>query len=155
MKCLSERSSLFQKSKTNKLQKISDKVKNISGFSTVTGVAVILTSIVILTSGPSLKVHAAPLLFVQEPMIVSKELITDSENCEWVSNSSATYPDCCPMLSCATATPLTTIDPLLCYDLASTFACGFWYNITAGCNETSAFMYNVSQIYCRNTCGLC
>ena len=41
----------------------------------------------------------------------------------------------------------------VCYDLSSAFACGFWYNITNGCNDTSAFMYNISQIYCRDTCG--
>ncbi|RUS76238.1 hypothetical protein EGW08_016011 [Elysia chlorotica] len=182
-----------------------DCLRSFGGFSVLCGAAALVTMMVVMSSAPSAQVRAAPLLFVEEPMIVSKELITgacvdntgveradlaewtssagacdkvvchvepsgnytvthdcrprepyenpDSVNCEWISNSSATYPDCCPELSCSTATPLSTIDPLLCYDLASTFACGFWYNITGGCNDTSAFMYNVSQVYCRDTCG--
>ncbi|KAK3782494.1 hypothetical protein RRG08_061725 [Elysia crispata] len=182
-------------------------VKSFGGFPVLCGAAVLLTVMVVMSSGPSAQVRAAPLVFVEEPMIVSKELLTgacvdnvgvqradlanwtssagacdmvvchvepsgnytvthncrprepyenpDSVNCEWISNSSATYPDCCSELSCGTATPLSTIDPLLCYDLSSAFACGFWYNITNGCNDTSAFMYNISQVYCRDTCGLC
>lgn len=182
-------------------------VRKSAGFILICSAAALLTGLAVITSGPSLKVRAAPLLFVAEPMIVAKELLSgvcvdnlgaergdleqwtstagacdlvvchvepsgnytvthtcrprepyenpDSVNCEWVSNTTATYPDCCPELSCGTSLPLSTVDPLLCYDLASTFACEFWYNITKGCNDTTAFMYNTSQVYCRDTCGLC
>ena len=53
-----------------------ENLKTLTGFPIVCGAAVILTLIVVMTSGPSAHVRAAPLLFVQEPMIVSKELLT-------------------------------------------------------------------------------
>jgi len=79
----------------------------------------------------------------------------DTTNCVWVTNTTASFPDCCPQLDCSQASALTTIDPLTCYDLASSFACTTWQNATNNCTDTLIDVYNYTQVYCRNTCGLC
>lgn len=35
----------------------------------------------------------------------------DNPNCQPVANASAVFPGCCPVLQCATASPLTTLSP--------------------------------------------
>jgi len=82
----------------------------------------------------------------------------DQANCAWISNTTATYPNCCPKLSCSLATALTTVDPTTCYDLADSNSCQVWQNITSNCTVPSAQLsgvYNYTQTYCRRTCGIC
>lgn len=79
----------------------------------------------------------------------------DTTNCVWQTDSTAAYPDCCPQLSCAAASLLSTIDPLSCYDLASHWACSVWYNLTVGCTDAGHTAYNYTQTFCRKTCSLC
>ncbi|XP_052090555.1 uncharacterized protein LOC127727148 [Mytilus californianus] len=83
----------------------------------------------------------------------------DSPNCLPVANTTLSFPGCCPVLSCATASPVTTISPTACYDRSSAFACSFWYNMTGGCqpgvDTYNDRLYNYTLIGCRQLCGHC
>lgn len=83
----------------------------------------------------------------------------DNPNCQPVADTTAAFPSCCPVLQCATASPLTTLSPTACYDRSSSFACSFWYNMTGGCqpgmDQYNDRLYNYTLIGCRKSCGHC
>ncbi|KAJ8306480.1 hypothetical protein KUTeg_017025, partial [Tegillarca granosa] len=84
----------------------------------------------------------------------------DAGNCQEVSNTTLSFPDCCPKLECATASPLTTVAPTgqcddykTCYDRSNSYSCGIWYNMTNGCQlGVDDLIYNITTISCRKTC---
>ncbi|XP_050402326.1 uncharacterized protein LOC126818798 [Patella vulgata] len=80
----------------------------------------------------------------------------DTTNCQLVEDNSKPFPECCPKLQCSERSPLTTLSPSVCLDLAATFACEFWRNETFGCQTgINDVFYNYTRDYCRKTCGHC
>ncbi|XP_076462641.1 uncharacterized protein LOC143294994 [Babylonia areolata] len=79
----------------------------------------------------------------------------DDLNCITIENTNAAYPDCCPYLDCGSASGLSTIDPTACVDVSKTSSCLIWKELTNNCTDTTAFVYNLTLVYCRYTCGYC
>ncbi|XP_053395480.1 uncharacterized protein LOC123523305 [Mercenaria mercenaria] len=81
----------------------------------------------------------------------------DTVNCEYVLDSTLTFPQCCPYLVCSNiSATTTTLAP--CSDRSPTFACEYWKNQTNCTDNSNSLLhdlFNFTLGNCDLTCGYC
>ncbi|XP_013380322.2 uncharacterized protein LOC106151545 [Lingula anatina] len=81
----------------------------------------------------------------------------DSTNCFEVADMAQPFPSCCPSLVC-NATDFVAPTVATCGDLATAYSCDLWKNHFSACVLSSATfseLFNYTQQFCQQTCGLC
>ncbi|XP_052242639.1 uncharacterized protein LOC127852728 [Dreissena polymorpha] len=86
----------------------------------------------------------------------------DRINCAYRSDSTQTFPKCCPYLYCQNREPENTTvpdpSPDDCVDRSPTTACMYWKlksNCTYSADDLVQRLYNFTVGYCKFTCGFC